>query len=118
MTTPFQNADHGVNTPYDQTIQTGYSSAFSNVEALAYSPRIPRTTSRSDGKGITLAENELQLLSKDGPGLGGFNHYLDQDRREGMLRPIANLAGPNHPEDLHVLKKHATWYVGDKSRGC
>ena len=40
MTTPFQNANHGVNTPYDQTIQTGQSSAFSNVEALAYSPRI------------------------------------------------------------------------------
>jgi hypothetical protein len=40
MSTPFQNANHGVNTPYDQTIQTGLSSAFSSVETLAYSPRI------------------------------------------------------------------------------
>ena len=53
---------------------------------------LPGTTSGSDRKGITLAENELQLLSKDGSGLGSFNHHLDQDHREGMLRPIANLA--------------------------
>jgi hypothetical protein len=50
------------------------------------------STSGGDRKGITLAENELQLISKGGSGLGSFNHHLDQDHREGMLRPIANLS--------------------------
>jgi hypothetical protein len=53
---------------------------------------LPWTTSGSDRKGITLAENKLQHLSKDGFGLGGFNHHLDQDHREGMFCAIANLA--------------------------
>jgi hypothetical protein len=69
------------------------------------------TTSGSDRKGITIAENELQLISKGGSGLGSFNHHLDQDHREGMLRPIANLAWPNRPEGLPPGIEEAR-YVG------
>ena len=36
----FQNVTHDVNTPYDQTIATGLSSAFSSVEKVAFSPRV------------------------------------------------------------------------------
>ena len=105
MTTPFLSADHGVNTPYDQTIQTGQSSAFSSVEALAYSPRIgfayslrPTTVIRG-GFGVfddlfpaTLVDrfitNAPQVSNFGGP-VGGAPISFDVP---GNMRDLANAA--------------------------
>jgi hypothetical protein len=40
MNAPFESVTHGADVPYNQTIQTGQSSAFSSVEKVAFSPRI------------------------------------------------------------------------------
>jgi hypothetical protein len=36
----FANVDHNVNTPYDQTIQTGLHSAFPQLQPFGYGPRV------------------------------------------------------------------------------